>query len=78
MPGYYEVYLKVALEELRQSDPKGIYERFDSGELSNVAGLDLPFDEPKSPDWIVAFNPRKPVEYLTKTLLEKLSTINII
>ena len=40
-PSYFEVYLKVPLSELRKRDPKGIYKRFDSGELKNVAGLDL-------------------------------------
>lgn len=42
LPGYFEVYLRVPLEELRRRDPKGIYRRFDAGELNNVAGLDLP------------------------------------
>ena len=39
LPGYFEVYLKVPVEELRRRDPKGIYRRFDAGELSDVAGL---------------------------------------
>ena len=46
LPGYFEVYLKVPLEELRLRDPKNIYRRFDAGELENVAGLDLPIDGP--------------------------------
>ena len=33
-------------EELRRRDPKQIYSRFDAGDLINVVGLDLPFDEP--------------------------------
>jgi adenylylsulfate kinase-like enzyme len=50
LPGYLEVYIKVPTDELRKRDPKGIYRRFDSGEISNVAGLDLQIDEPQSPD----------------------------
>ena len=50
LPGYLEVYLKVPLEELRLRDPKGIYKRFDKGELINVAGLDLTVDQPSNPD----------------------------
>jgi len=53
LPGYCEIYLKVPVEELRRRDPKGIYRRFDAGELSNVTGLDLPFDEPEAADWVV-------------------------
>ncbi len=55
LPGYFEVYLKVPLEELRRRDPKGIYRRFDAGELTNVAGLDLPVDEPLASDYVVEF-----------------------
>jgi len=55
LPGYFEVYLKVPVEELRRRDPKGIYRRFDAGELSNVAGLDLPIDEPEAADWVVEY-----------------------
>ncbi len=57
LPGYFEVYLKVPVEELRRRDPKGIYRRFDAGELTDVAGLDLPIDEPIASDWIVKYNP---------------------
>lgn len=53
LPGYFEVYLKVPIDELRRRDPKGIYRRFDTGKLSDVAGLDLLIDEPQHPDLLV-------------------------
>lgn len=56
IPGYFEVYLRVPLEELRRRDPKGIYRRFDSGQAENVAGLDMRIDEPASPDIIIDFD----------------------
>ena len=56
-PNYFEVYLKVPIEELRRRDPKGIYRRFDLGEINNVAGLDLEVDEPLNPDLIIDFEP---------------------
>ena len=56
LPGYFEVYLKVPIEELRRRDPKGIYRRFDAGEISNIAGLDLPIDEPESADCVINFS----------------------
>jgi cytidine diphosphoramidate kinase len=49
LPNYFEVYLKVPLDELRLRDPKKIYQRYDAGELNNVAGLDLCIDEPLEP-----------------------------
>ena len=48
LPNYFEVYLKVPLEELRHRDPKYIYQRHDDGDLRNVAGLDLLVDQPYS------------------------------
>ena len=57
LPGYFEVYLKVQLEELKKRDPKGIYHRFEIGEISNVAGLDIPVDEPLTPDTVIEYTP---------------------
>lgn len=73
LPGYFEVYLKVPVEELRRRDPKGIYRRFDAGELTHVAGLDLPIDEPEAADWIVEFDPERTVTALAAELNQVLS-----
>jgi cytidine diphosphoramidate kinase len=48
-PGYLEVYLKVDLDVLIRRDPKGLYRRALNGEISNIAGIDLPFEAPVSP-----------------------------
>ena len=72
-PGYFEVYLKVPLSELRKRDPKGMYRRFDSGELSNVAGLDLQVDEPKFPDILFEFKPNIKLSDMVEELLIKLN-----
>jgi adenylylsulfate kinase-like enzyme len=68
LPGYFEVYLKVPLEELRRRDPKEIYRRFDAGELTHVAGLDLQIDEPQVADWIVEFDPERSVTVVAEEL----------
>jgi len=70
LPGYFEVYLKVPVEELRRRDPKGIYRRFDAGELTQVAGLDLPIDEPEAADWTVDFDPERTVTALAEELYQ--------
>ena len=68
-PGYFEVYLKVPIEELKRRDPKGIYKRFDAGEIKNVAGLDLVIDEPSHPDMIIEYtNGLSPDDELNKLL----------
>ncbi|NJB66722.1 adenylylsulfate kinase [Desulfobaculum xiamenense] len=72
LPEYFEVYLDVPLAELRRRDPKGIYSRFDAGELDNVAGLDLPVDEPENPDWVAQFMPGRSVAELADELFNHL------
>ncbi len=71
LPGYFEVFLNTPLEELRRRDPKGIYRSFYSGELSNVAGLDLPIDVPDSSDWVVEFDQERSVGLLARDLINK-------
>jgi len=72
LSGYFEVYLKVPLEELRRRDPKGIYRRFEAGELANVAGLDLPIDEPEAPNLILEFLPEQTVDIMAEELMNHL------
>ena len=78
IPGYFEVYLKVPFEELRRRDPKGIYRRFDAGELTNVVGLDLPIDEPEVADWVVEFvESEYDVSTIADQLMEQLIMKNL-
>ena len=72
LPGYFEVYLKVPIQELRRRDPKGIYRRFDAGNLHHVAGLDLPVDEPKESDFVVKFQSHFSVKVTAESLLYQL------
>jgi adenylylsulfate kinase len=66
LPNYFEIYLKVPLEELRRRDPKDIYKNFDSGITKNVAGLDLRVDEPLAPDWICGWPLQTPSTQATE------------
>ena len=55
IPNFLEIFLDVPLEELRRRDPKGIYKRFEKGEITNVAGLDLKVDFPHRPHFHFRF-----------------------
>lgn len=69
LPGYFEVFLDVPFDILKSRDPKGIYKKFDMGELSNVAGLDSAVDRPEDPDIKWTFNPNTTVEMLSKDII---------
>ncbi|MEO3431137.1 adenylyl-sulfate kinase [Pelagibius sp. CAU 1746] len=72
LPQYFEVYLKVPLEELRQRDPKGLYAAFDRGEVSDIAGVDLEVDEPRNPDCRLDHDETLTVTDLADLVVEKL------
>ena len=46
---FREIYVKAPLETLRARDQKGLY----SSGAPNVVGVDLPYDEPGSPDAVL-------------------------
>jgi adenylylsulfate kinase-like enzyme/phosphohistidine swiveling domain-containing protein len=50
IPGYCEIYLCVPLAEIERRDAKRIYARARLREVKNVVGVDIPAEEPKSPD----------------------------
>ena len=76
LPNYFEIFLKVPLSELRNRDPKSIYEKFDNGELKNVAGLDLLVDEPKTADLTIDFE-NQPDIWESKTTLTSYSLLKL-
>ena len=69
LPNYYEIYLNVPLELLKKRDPKGIYKKFDKGELVQVAGLDLPVEEPVNPSLNINVKPSTTIDEIIKTIM---------
>jgi cytidine diphosphoramidate kinase len=51
---YREIFLDVPLTEVQRRDPKGIYQRYASGNEKNVVGLDIPFPSPTTPDVVLS------------------------
>lgn len=72
LPNYFEVYLKVPRSELLRRDPKGIYQKFKAGEISNVAGFDLEVDEPESADIVFDFDAGDSWESLQSLMFQKI------
>ena len=50
---YYEVFIDSPLEDLLERDSKGLYAKFNRGEISNVAGMDLKFPKPETSDLVI-------------------------
>ena len=69
-PHYWEIYLKASPETLYRRDQKGLY----SGGVKEVVGVDLPWDEPRRPNFVIENDgqetPETIVKRLEKSLLE--------
>lgn len=48
IPNYKEIYIRVKRETLFKRNQKGLYTN-----CHNVVGVDLPFDEPQTPDFVI-------------------------
>ena len=46
---FLEVHVDVSLAEARRRDPKGLYAKVDSGEITGFTGVDEPFEAPEAP-----------------------------
>ncbi len=53
---YYEVYIEAPLDQLEKRDYKGLYKKFNDGELKNVAGMDIEFIPPDNSDLVIKNN----------------------
>ncbi len=54
LSSYFEVFIDAPVADLVKRDSKGIYARYLSGELHNVAGFDLEFPVPEAPDLLIS------------------------
>tara|TARA_B100001013_G_C24519570_1_gene406368 strand:+ start:102 stop:617 length:516 start_codon:yes stop_codon:yes gene_type:complete len=53
---YYEVYIEAPIDQLKKRDYKGLYGKFSDNKIKNVAGMDIEFIPPDSPDLIIKNN----------------------
>jgi cytidine diphosphoramidate kinase len=71
IPGYVEIFIDTPLIELKKRDPKGLYKRYEVGDIKNIAGIDLKVDFPKNPDIHIKWSKDRSVESMFNELLKK-------
>jgi adenylylsulfate kinase len=47
---FMEIHVKASLDTCKQRDPKGLYKRAERGEIADIAGWHMPFEEPEKPE----------------------------
>ena len=70
--GYVEIFVDTPMDELIKRDPKYIYKKAMSGEISDVAGIDLEVDFPEDPHIHLHWEPVKDIDFMNNELLEKI------
>jgi adenylyl-sulfate kinase len=50
---FVEVYVKASLDACERRDPKGLYKKARAGEITNMTGIQAPYEEPLSPQMVI-------------------------
>jgi adenylylsulfate kinase-like enzyme len=70
--GYREIYLRAAPATLAERLPKGLIAAARAGRLRNIPGVDLPIEEPASPEVLVDDDGACPAEMVAQRVLAAL------
>src|SRR5574340_521225 len=71
IPNFVEVYVKASLDTCMKRDPKGLYQKAKNGEITNLTGLQSPYEEPQNPEVILEtekFTPQECLDILVSKL----------
>ena len=65
---FVEVWVKCPVEVCQQRDPKGLYARAARGEVSDIAGLHMPYEEPEKPELVLETDKETAEESVAKVM----------
>lgn len=74
---FVEVYIECPLEEVIKRDPKGLYAKALKGEISNMTGIQDPYEEPEDPEVKIHCVEDSPEDAVNK-ILDKLRELGYI
>ena len=72
---YYEVFIDVPLEVLLKRDTKGLYEKALKGEILDVVGVDIEFNDPPNADLVINNTGENSVIEIAKNIFKSVSKI---
>ncbi len=70
---YVEIYLRASPDMLAGRAPRGVIAAAKAGRMRNVLGVDLPFEEPASPDLVVEDDGRRSADEIAVEVLSWLA-----
>jgi bifunctional enzyme CysN/CysC len=75
--GFLEIHVDAPLELCEQRDPKGLYARARSGELSGMTGVGAPYEPPTKPDLVLGSS-RETVEEEVERVMQLLADRGLV
>jgi cytidine diphosphoramidate kinase len=75
---YLEIYIKTNKKILYSRDPKGIYKNYLKGDIINVVGEDIPFQEPVTPWMKIDNNSNNNSKEIIDSIILKLTKTKIL
>ena len=66
---YFEIYLKTSIKTLIDRDKNNLYSKALNGEIKNVIGIDIEYQEPKNSDIILINNNKETINTLYNQLI---------
>ena len=77
-PGeFIEIFMNTPLNVCEERDPKGLYKKARSGDLSHFTGIDSPYEMPEAPE-VMLDTSVMPVDQCVDTVLEFLKSRELI
>jgi adenylylsulfate kinase len=65
---YVEIHVRASLETCQSRDPKGLYEKAAKGEITNMTGVNAPYEPPERPELTLDTEQLSPQANLTALL----------
>ena len=73
---YYEIFIDSPIKNLIERDSKGLYAKFNRGEISEVAGMDINFQKPEKSDLVIKnISSKESLLNYAKPIIEKLLAV---
>ncbi len=69
---YYEIYLEVPIAVLIKRDSKGLYAKALNGQIKNVYGIDMKYEEPKTPEIRIVNDGHKTPKEVCQIIIDEL------
>lgn len=77
LPKFVEVYLKCSIKECIKRDPKGLYKKALTGKITNMTGIQDPYEEPLNPEVLLDTEHDSSRENVAE-IIRKLERLNYI